>query len=114
MAKMVTMKISKGKVEEKSKENCVEFLNGKEFATVTFNSRPHISNLKKLYKSKRYGKYFEFFHENKDNSVCAKIPVSWVQINPPNKKNLTDEQRKALADRLKKGREEKEKKGLEE
>lgn len=115
MAKMIKWKIVRGEVEESSDENCIEFLNGKRFATVTFNNPKYIKRLKEIYRNDTWKQCFKYFHENDDGSVCAKIPLKWIKINPGRKPRvLTDEQRKALADRLKKGREEKEKKGLEE
>ena len=36
--------------------------------------------------------------------LMASIPKSWIRIKPPNKKNLTDEQREVLRKRLEKTR----------
>lgn len=82
---------------EKSTENVIEFLNGEKTCTVTFNSRRHISKVKKLYGQKK--EEFEYLIENPDGSICAKFPVEWIRIRPG--RELTKEQRDALAERMK-------------
>ena len=81
-----------------SNENCVEFLTGKQTATVTFSSRKHINRIRK--------DSFSYFYENEDGSICARIPVKWIKINPGSKmqKTLTEEQKEELRERLKRAR----------
>ena len=55
-------------------ENMIEWLSGSHSATVTFTNRKHISRIKKLYEERK--EEFKYYHENKDGSVCAKIPLS--------------------------------------
>jgi hypothetical protein len=44
----------------------------------------------------------EYEPETNDGCICAKVPVSWFRINPPKKRNLTEEQRREIAERLRK------------
>lgn len=64
---------------EKSNENAIEFLSREQYATVTFSNRKHISRIKKLYSERK--DEFKYFIENKDGTVCAKLPLKWVKIN---------------------------------
>ena len=38
--------------------------------------------------------------ENNDGCLYCKVPVDWLKITPPAKRELTDEQRAAMAERL--------------
>lgn len=89
------------------KENGIEFLTGQTTATVSFSNRKHINRIKKLYE--KHKDDFEYFYENKDGSVCAKIPLKWVKISPIRNvnKNYTDEQKKEISERFKRARESK-------
>lgn len=92
-------------------ENMIEFLSGTRTATVTFTNQKHVNRMKKLYEER--GDEFKYFKENSDGSVCAKVPLRWVKVNPGalpgtgKKREMTEEQKKELAERLKKGRESK-------
>ena len=89
-------------------ENMIEWLSGSHSATVTFTNRKHISRIKKLYEERK--EEFKYYHENKDGSVCAKIPMKWIKINPGSlpgtraKREMTEEQKEALRERLAAGR----------
>lgn len=85
-----------------SNENCIEFLTGKQSATITFSSRKHINKIKKLYGDDNWKDSFSYFHENEDGSICAKIPVKWIRISPGSKtqRNLTEEQKEELRARM--------------
>ena len=65
-----------------NQENMIEFIAGQKTATVTFSNRKDD---------------FKYFVENDDGTVCAKIPLKWVRINPGSKTEriMTDEQREA-------------------
>lgn len=86
-------------------ENVIEFISGSQFATVTFSNRKHINRIEKLYKERKDN--FKYFHRNDDGSVCAKIPIKWLKINPGSKDGrvMTDEQKEAARIRLAKARE---------
>ena len=93
---------------EKNNENCVEFLSGERYATVSFSNRKHVNRIKKLYDER--GSEFKYFYENEDGSVCAKLPLKWVRINPGSlpgtraKREMTEEQKEELRQRLAAGR----------
>ena len=45
---------------------------------------------------------FKYFKENKDGSICAKIPLKWIKINAGSKEGrvMTEEQKEAARIRL--------------
>ncbi|WP_342759431.1 hypothetical protein [Kineothrix sedimenti] len=61
-------------------ENMMEFISGSRTATVTFSNQKHINRIKKLYKERP--DEFKYFHQNKDGSIVAKLPLKWLKINP--------------------------------
>ena len=89
-------------------ENMIEFISGTRSATLTFTNQKHINRIKKLYKER--GDEFKYFKENRDGSICAKVPQKWIKINPGalpgtgKKRELTEEQKQALRERLAAGR----------
>ena len=91
-------------------ENVIEFISNTRTATVTFTNRKHINRIKKLYEERKDD--FKYFVENKDGSICAKLPLKWIKINPgskhdPNKpkKQMSEEQKAKLLAGLQKYRE---------
>ena len=96
---------------EKCNENCIEFLSGERYATVSFSNRKHVNRIKKLYEER--GSEFKYFYENEDGTVCAKLPTKWIKISAGSKpgtrakREYTEEEKKILAERLKKARESK-------
>lgn len=89
-------------------ENMIEFLSGQRTATVTFTNVKHINRMKKLYEERK--DEFKYFVENKDGSICAKIPLKWIKVNAGSlpgtgkKREMTEEQKNALRQRLAEGR----------
>ena len=79
------------------KENVIEWVNGDEKAALTLNREKHKTRIKKL--KAQYPDEVDFII-NRDGSMFAHIPVSWVRISPPRKVDLTDEQKQILADRM--------------
>ena len=79
-------------------ENCVEFISGDLTCTASFTNQKHINRMKKLYEKNK--EEFSYLVENKDGSICAKFPLSWLKITPPTKKELTEEQKEDLRQRL--------------
>ncbi len=81
-------------------ENMIEFISGTRTATVTFTNKKHINRIKKLYEERK--EEFQYFHLNADGSVCAKIPIKWVKVNPGSKTGriMTDEQKETARIRL--------------
>ena len=90
-------------------ENMIEFISGTRTATVTFTNKKHINRIKKLYEERKDD--FKYFKENKDGSICAKIPLKWIKINAVSKTGrvMTEEQKEAARIRLQKVRENKNK-----
>ena len=90
-------------------ENMIEFISGTRTATVTFTNQKHINRMKKLYEERKDD--FKYFKENKDGSICAKIPLKWIKINAGSKTGrvMTEEQKEAARIRLQKARENKNK-----
>ena len=85
---------------DNNNENCIEFLSGERSAVVSFTNRKHINRIKKLYEERKDD--FKYFHENTDGSICAKIPLKWVKLNPGSKNGrvMTEEQKEAARVRL--------------
>ena len=85
-------------------ENMIEFISGTRTATVTFTNQKHINRIKKLYEERKDD--FKYFIENKDGSICAKIPLKWIRINPGSKEKriMTEEQKEAARKRLEEAR----------
>lgn len=85
---------------DNNNENCIEFLSGERSAVVSFTNKKHINRIKKLYEERKDD--FKYFHENTDGSICAKIPLKWVKLNPGSKTGrvMTEEQKEAARIRL--------------
>lgn len=85
---------------DNNNENCIEFLSGERSAVVSFTNKKHINRIKKLYEERKDD--FKYFHENTDGSICAKIPLKWVKLNPGSKNGrvMTEEQKEAARIRL--------------
>lgn len=56
-----------------SQENVIEFITGKNTATVTFTNRKYINRIKKLYE--KYKDNFDYFVENRDGSICVSFEL---------------------------------------
>lgn len=91
----------------KNIENVIEFISNTRTATVTFTNKKHINRIKKLYEERK--DEFKYLVENSDGSVCAKLPLKWIKVNPGSKTGriMTEEQKEAARIRLQKARENK-------
>ncbi|MCJ7833848.1 hypothetical protein MUB23_00380 [Cuneatibacter sp. NSJ-177] len=78
-------------------ENVIEWIRDQTRATVSLSQKRTISRVRKL--AKEHPEKCQIVAENKDGSICAHIPVSWVKIVPG--RALTDEQRTQHAEQLK-------------
>ena len=87
-------------MSERNMENVLEFISGARTVTVSFTNQKHINRIKKLYEERKDD--FKYFHENADGSICAKIPLKWIKINPGSKNGrvMTEEQKEAARIRL--------------
>lgn len=81
------------------KENNIEWVTGDSTISVTLTSQRHITRIRKL--AERKPDEVKIV-ANKDGSIYATLPLSYLKFNPP--KDLTEEQRKELAKRLKRNR----------
>jgi hypothetical protein len=78
------------------KENNIEWITGDDMVAVTLTSQRHITKIRKLAERKPGDVKIT---TNKDGSIYATMPLSYIKFNPP--KDLTEEQRKEMAERLK-------------
>lgn len=76
-------------------ENAIEFLKGAKEATVTFTQGRYITKIRKL--AEQYPDDVKIYSD-KDGTLVAHIPVSYIKINP--KRKISDEQREKARDRL--------------
>ena len=84
-------------------ENCIEWINNSDIATVTFSQGRYISKIEKL--ANKFPDEVEIVHRNYNSrgnvsSIVAHIPVSYIKINNT-KRELTDEQREEMSRRAK-------------
>ena len=79
-------------------ENAVEFLVGDNLCTASFTSQRHINRIKKLFGNHKQD--FCYMVENRDGSVCAKFPLSWLRIVPPTRREISEEEKELLRERL--------------
>ena len=85
------------------KETVYEHQLGEPTFTVSTQERTFISMLRRLKEARP--DEVEIVAENRDGSLVAKLPVSWMKIRPKRVVNLTDEQKAAAAERLRAARE---------
>ena len=81
------------------KENNIEWITGDSTMSITLTSQRHITKIRKL--AERKPDEVKIM-TNKDGSIYATLPLSYLKFNPP--KDLTEEQKKELAKRLKRNR----------
>jgi len=79
-------------------ENVIEFLRSEKTATLTFSQGRYIFKVKKL--AEKRPDECQITKENKDGSIVAHVPVSWIKISPPKEMNFTEEQLKERTERL--------------
>lgn len=90
--------------DDYSSENCIEWLRGQKEVTVQLAAHSKLCN-----KIERYAEEFpdevKIVGRNGDTSVIAHIPLSYVHLTRPPKREMSDEQRQAAVERLAKARE---------
>ena len=77
-------------------ENVIEWVKNSEKAALSLSQRRTITRIRQL--AAQYPDQCQIDAENKDGSICARIPVGWIKIIPP--RELTEEQKQELAQRL--------------
>lgn len=85
---------------ETSNECAIEWLRGDKVATVTFpKGTRYTSRIKKL--AAENPEEVVIRYENKDGSIVATIPTSYIRLNAKRaKKELTEDQKQALRERF--------------
>lgn len=78
-------------------EFAIDWIRGAEYASVTAPSGSALKS--RLYKlAEKHPSDVQILAENKDGSIFAHIPVSYVKISPP--KQMSEEQRAAASERF--------------
>ncbi len=79
------LRANKEKMENLSMDRCaenvIEFLENQQQATVTFSQGRYKTRIRKLAEARP--EECQIVAENKDGSICAHIPTTWVRIAPP-------------------------------
>lgn len=85
---------------ETSNECAIEWLRGDKTATVTFPSaNRYNSKIRKL--AEAYPDDVKIRYENKDGSIVATIPTSFIKISPKRAgREMTEEEKQAARERL--------------
>ena len=78
------------------KENNIEWITGDNTMSVTLTSQRHITRIRKL--AERKPDEVKIV-ANKDGSIYATLPLSYLKFNPP--KDLTEEQKEKLREKAK-------------
>ena len=78
------------------KENNIEWITGDNMMSVTLTSQRHITRIRKLAERKPDEVKITV---NKDGSIYATLPLSYLKFNPP--MNLTEEQKEKLREKAK-------------
>lgn len=88
---------------DNSQDNAIEWITNQKMVCVSFSQKKYVNKIMRYLKS--HPDEVELVAENKDGSVCAHIPISWVKISPPRKsRELNDEEKAKAAERLKNAR----------
>lgn len=77
-------------------ENVIEFLTDQKQATLTLSQRRYTTKIEKLAKERPDECIIEA--RNKDGSIVAVVPVSWIKVSPP--KQMSEEQRMSATEHL--------------
>lgn len=77
-------------------ENVIEFIENEKRATVTFSQGRFKTRIRKL--AVEHPEECQIMKENKDGSLLAHVPVSWIKITPLAKR--TEEQREKARQRM--------------
>lgn len=78
-------------------ENNIEWLSGEELVTMTFTQRKFINKIEKY--AELYPNDVLIVVRNKDGSIVAKMPLSYLRITKP--REYTEEERQLAAERFK-------------
>lgn len=87
-----------------SGENVIEWIRGQDKATVQFAGHNRFCNRVKQY-ARDFPEEVQIVGENRDGSIVAHLPLSYISVRRPSHRDLTDEQKQELRERLAKARE---------
>lgn len=62
-------------------ENAIEWLRDQRTATLTITQQTMKNRIMEL--AEKYPEDVKIVAKNRDGSICARVPRSWVKINPP-------------------------------
>lgn len=86
-------------------ENVIEWLTRQDVATITLSQQKYITKIERMAKS--HPNDVEITARNKDGSIVAHVPLSFIKISPKKKVEMSDERKEQLAETLRKAREKK-------
>lgn len=86
-----------------ARETVYGHLKGQDYFSVDSGEQAVINRVRKL--KEQYPDDVEIVAENKDGTICARVPADWVKIRPKKHIELTDERRQELSERIKKAQE---------
>lgn len=86
-----------------NKENCIEWLTGRDTIVLSLTQERYINKVRRL--KKKFPDDIKI-KTNKDGSICAKMPLSFLKLNhvEREKKELTDEEKQEIRKRLQAGK----------
>lgn len=86
-----------------NKENCIEWLTGQNMIVLSLTQERMINKVRKL--KQKFPDEVKI-KTNKDGSICAKMPLSYLKLNHTERepKELTDEEKKEIRKRLQAGK----------
>jgi len=85
---------------ETSQENVIEWIRGDKEVTVTFANNTRYNNkVRKL--AEEYPDDVKIVADNKDGSIVAHLPLTYIKVSHPRQVNYTEEQREKLRERFK-------------
>lgn len=87
-----------------NRENLFNWFNRDQKVTFTLSQLKMKNQLKKL--MEEGDPNIEIIKENSDGSITGTMPLSYLKISKPHRRNLSEEQRKAVANRFQKSRSE--------
>lgn len=79
------------------KETAFNILSCDDFISFYSSDRYWCARIMKL--KEKYPDAITITHMNKDGTFTARLPLGWLKVTPPIKRNLSDEQRKVLRER---------------
>jgi hypothetical protein len=84
------------------KETAVGYLSSDSYAVFSSNEQKWINKIIKLHESYPGEVQIKYLPEDNNGMLLAHIPKSWFKVNPPHKRNMTEEQRAAASERMSK------------